>query len=71
MNLKDVQTPVIGVMQNNWRRRLVKIYDHPDERDQVITVGEPFDGGNPIICCEFRSAWAHTLKMYPRIHVCD
>ena len=44
---------VFGSYRNLWRQRLVKVYQHPTDQAQVITVGDSLQKpAERIICCE-------------------
>ena len=53
--------PILGFMVNEWRRRNVSIYEHKGDLSKVITVGEPFGGGEPVVCVEERVDWEPAL----------
>lgn len=59
-------TPVIGFLDNRWRRRHVTIHEHPDNPGLCISVGRPYAGGDPIICEEPRTAFARAIAAYPQ-----
>lgn len=60
--LMEIETwPLLVTVRNEWRQRLVTVYSHPTEDTKVITVGKPFNGGEPIICLESRDDWATCL----------
>jgi hypothetical protein len=62
MNIKDFRTDLcIGRFKNNWRQRYVSLYPHPTDSLKVVSVGTPFDGSDPIICEEQRSAYGRQL----------
>ena len=54
--------PLQFTVRNNWRCRMVSVYDHPTDTSKLITVGKPFDGGGPAICVEDRTAWSYELN---------
>jgi hypothetical protein len=62
---------VIGVLRNNWRRRLVYVYEIPGDAEQVKTVGYPFNelgvltDGAPIVTVENIDAWRRTISLFP------
>ncbi len=62
---------VIGILRNNWRQRLVTIYEIGDEPDKVLTVGDPFDGSKSIVCVENRADWKRVINLYPKTAVYD
>ena len=66
MSIEIPKTPPIGRLKNNWRRRHVLVYDHPDDPDKVISVGVPFDGGPDVVCEEPREAYARVIAAYPK-----
>ena len=37
---------------NHWRQRRVELRQHPIDREMVVSIGWPFDGGEPIIAEE-------------------
>jgi hypothetical protein len=62
---------LIGILRNNWRERLVRIYA-TDDPETVFTVGEPFVSGRPVVeCMESRDLYKHVIAIYPRVSVCD
>ena len=55
----------IGFVKNNWRRRNVEIWEHPENKNKVITVGRAFDSGHgDIICVEDRHIWDKYIGKY-------
>jgi len=60
-------TPPIGRLWNNWRKRDVIVYDHPTEKDMVVTVGFPYNGGEPVVCNELRANWRRVIEMFPEV----
>lgn len=72
ITLDDViNTPIIGLLRNNWRRRHVVVYNHPSDAAKVVSVGHPYDGGEPIVCVELRTEYARVINMYPDEAVYD
>ena len=62
---------VIGVMRNNWRGRMVTVYETADPL-KVRTVGIPLDGkGSPVDVIEDRQQWERTISLFPKTHVFD
>ncbi len=57
-----VKGDLLGHFINKWRGRNVYIYQHKEKPDQVITVGEPIGGGQPIVCEEALSGYTATLS---------
>jgi len=51
---------IIGTFNNNFRRRRVTLFTH-DRKDTVYSVGEPFDGGEPVICEEAKSFYTRQI----------
>jgi hypothetical protein len=40
---KEIETfPILGKTQNNWRKRNIILYKHPDKEDYLISVGTTF-----------------------------
>ena len=66
MTPAETDTPVIGLLRNEWRRRHVTVLAHPSDPEKVISVGVPFGGGEPIVCEEPRAADARAIAKYPR-----
>ena len=55
--------PLLGTFKNNWRRRTVSVYEHPDQPTRVVTVGRgqgPYD--DTVICSEFRDGYGRQLQ---------
>lgn len=52
---------LLGIFDNAWRGRIVKIYADSDDPESVITEGIP-RGGDVIICRERLSDYEGTLQ---------
>jgi hypothetical protein len=64
---KDVEgKPVIGLLDNKWRQRRVTVYDHPTNPDMVISVGQPYDNSEAIVCVEPREEYTRVINLYPK-----
>ena len=62
---------VIGVLRNNWRGRLVTVYETNDPT-KVRTVGVPLDGKGPTVdVIEDRQAWERTIALFPKTAIYD
>jgi len=60
---------LIGVLQNNWRLRLVEVYLHPNDETKVVSIGRPFNGSDPIVCVENKDAYRNTIFVFPKVDV--
>ena len=69
---QHISTPKIGVLLNKWRQRLVFVYEHPTDKNLVVSVGYPTDTdqnptkGEPIVCVEPRRDWARAISAFPK-----
>jgi hypothetical protein len=66
--------PIIGKLRNNWRGRMVDVYDHPSDPSKVVSVGRPIDPkgpAEPIVCVESRADYYYVIRMFPRTFVYD
>lgn len=63
----------IGNTVNNWSNRNIKLYVHPTNPDNVISIGTTFDGGMTVIADETRLAWATALDyiVHGKVYVRD
>jgi hypothetical protein len=50
-------------VRNNWRMRNVVAYQHPNNLDKLITVGHPFDGGDPVVCEEDKADYPRQMDL--------
>lgn len=57
----------IGFFKNNWRQRRVSIYQHPNYPDQVVAMGEPFDGSAPICTVEDKAAYKQYIGSFNKV----
>ena len=48
---KILAMKVIGRIKNNWRERIVTIYQDPENNGKVYTIGLPFNISQPLIVC--------------------
>ena len=64
-------TPVIGRLDNKWRRRKVSVHEHPSDPTRVISVGLRYDGGDPVVCEEPRCYYEREIKAFPRELIYD
>jgi hypothetical protein len=64
-------TPIIGILFNNWRQRRVTVHAHPADDSLVVSVGRPFDGSAPVICEEPKANWTRVLSLHPEVAVYD
>ena len=77
MNNQSDFGPIIGVLRNNWRQRMVYVYAIPDDAEHVRTVGWTIDKGMvrqdvaPIICVENIDVWRRTIGLFPATAVYD
>jgi hypothetical protein len=53
--------PKLGLMRNNWRRRLVTLYAHPTDPALLVSAGRSFDDTQQVIVEELRSAYTLAL----------
>lgn len=61
-SLEDIsRMPLLATMKNNWRQRLVRIYQHPKHQEYVISVGEAYDGSQKIVCVESLGCYATAI----------
>ena len=77
LELSDIEALVlVGIHQNNWQHRNIKLYADPKDAAYVYVVGR-FDDGSAIVlshdllseCMNFRIAldyWKHGNKIYTR-----
>jgi len=69
--------PVIGILRNNWRQRLVYVYAIPGDTEHVRSVGWPIENGvvrkdvAPVDCVENIDAWQRTISLFPKTAVYD
>jgi hypothetical protein len=63
----------IGTLKNNWRGRLVEVYQHPTMSDKVVTIGKPFEPTElidpDIICVENKADYQSIIDIFPRTKV--
>lgn len=52
---------LIGRMVNKWRQRNVYLYQHPTERDGIVSIGVAFDGSQQVICVESKGDYTNAL----------
>lgn len=54
---------LLAMCKNNWRRRHIKLYQHPKDPSLVVSVGIPYNGSSPpVVCVEPRSLWIGVLE---------
>lgn len=56
--------PVLFTVRNNWRNRNVSVYQHPEQQDRVLTIGESFDGLLTVIADETKADYAHEFNLF-------
>ena len=57
-SLEQIESfPYLFTVCNNWRRREIKVYQHPVHAERVIAVGKPMNGGGLIITDEPKADW--------------
>ena len=54
--------PRILTIQNNWRGRMVYLYEHPTDPNSVVSRGVWFDSSNQNYCIEKRQDFAFELS---------
>ena len=52
---------LLGIFNNEWRGRIVRIYADADDPESVITEGTPIKGA-PVVCRERLSDYSATLQ---------
>ena len=64
---------VLGHTRNSWRQRMIDLYAHPTDIDQLVSVGTTFDGTMRVIAVEPRSSFATALDYASRrkVYVSD
>jgi hypothetical protein len=65
------QLKLIGITFNNWRQRKIRLLEHPNNPERLISDGTSFDHEMRVIADEPRSAWARELLAIEqgRVHV--
>jgi len=58
---------IIGAFKNNWRQRNVRIYQHPDYPDSVVTLGRPFDGSSEICTVEDKKNFQRFIGFFNKV----
>ena len=68
----EARMALVGIVRDNWRRRIVSLYEDPESEDYVYAVGKFFDGTTVVVSREklseninFRIAmdyWIHGMK---------
>jgi len=61
--------PMVGIMRNNWRQRMVTLYQVSET--EVISIGKSFDLKEIVVCREPRESFKSTLAAYPSTYVYD
>lgn len=54
--------PVIKTVRSNWRKRDVRLYQHPGNPDRVFSVGVSDDKMMTVVCEDAKTAWARELE---------
>jgi hypothetical protein len=54
----------IGFVKNNWRLRNIEIWEHPTDKNKVVTIGRGFNGGSNANCIEERFQWEQYIGKY-------
>ena len=63
--LEDLQQlQKIGTVRSNWRKRLIDLYETPDEK--VLSVGTALDRSMIVMAIEEKSDWADALDFFAR-----
>jgi hypothetical protein len=44
--------PILCIINNKWRERIVTVYAHPINPEMVISIGVPFDPRREVVPCE-------------------
>jgi hypothetical protein len=57
----------IGSFRTNWRQRDVDIYDHPTDKDSVVTVGTGFGGGTNCTAIEPRASYHAAIGTFGKV----
>lgn len=52
---------VIGTTVNNWMQRNIVLYNHPDDKGRVISVGTTFDNSMQVIADDESSVWSTAI----------
>lgn len=69
-SLDDVmKLNVIGRQRNEWRRRNAVIYQHPNDAEKIVSVGESFDRSVIVICEESKKDWDKCIRQFPATEV--
>lgn len=64
------EQPVVGRVTNKWRERNITLYEHPENPENVISVGKSFCGNKIVVAVEKRTAWNRAIYYFdlPRLH---
>lgn len=55
---------LLAIGKSMWRQRDLKIYQHPDDDDKVISVGVGFNNqGITVVAVELKEEWKRELSM--------
>lgn len=67
LSLSEIEKlPLLASTVSKWRNRNIKLYQHPDQPDHVISVGLTFDKRSIICVVETKSTWHLALEYAER-----
>ena len=62
LSLEDIRKlPLLKIVRNEWRMREVRLYQHPEHKDRVVSFGEDFDGSKIVIADESKEDFDREL----------
>lgn len=52
----------VGTFRNNWRERIVTLYEHPTDPKMVVAVGVGIHNNKEVVCEEAKTDYPRQLK---------